>query len=75
METNEKLILILKGEKKMKETIVAVDRNHLGKIISLHTSSGRIISYQKAIQEINDGSIYDVILPMEQYSTDYDLLH
>ncbi|RLQ95167.1 DUF3892 domain-containing protein [Falsibacillus albus] len=42
------------------ETIEKVQRNHLGNIISFETSSGRIISYQKAIQEIENGLITDV---------------
>ena len=39
------------------EEIVAVDRNHFGDIISFRTSSGRVISYQKALQEIQEGKI------------------
>jgi hypothetical protein len=39
------------------ENIVALHRNHSGEIISFQTSSGRIISYQKAIQEVENGII------------------
>jgi hypothetical protein len=39
------------------ENIVALHRNHSGEIISFQTSSGRIISYQKAIQEVESGII------------------
>ncbi|MDZ5473165.1 DUF3892 domain-containing protein [Bacillus sp. 31A1R] len=37
------------------EQIVAVQRNHLGDIINFKTSGGRIISYRKAIQEVEQG--------------------
>lgn len=40
-----------------KEEITAVYRNHFGEIISFHTSRGRIISYQKAILDVQDEKI------------------
>jgi hypothetical protein len=43
------------------ETIVAIHRNHFGEIISFVTSSGRIISYQKAVMEIENGMIHGVM--------------
>lgn len=43
-----------------KEEITAVYRNHFGDIISFHTSRGRIISYQKAIQEVMEEKISGV---------------
>ncbi len=39
------------------EKIVAVDRNRQGEIISFLTSSGRVISYRKALEEIAEGHI------------------
>ncbi|MCU9613646.1 DUF3892 domain-containing protein [Caldibacillus lycopersici] len=42
------------------EKLVAVDRNTNGEIISFKTSSGRVISYRKALQEIYDGNITGV---------------
>lgn len=44
------------------EEIIAVDRNAWGDIISFKTNTGRIISYRKAIQEIEEGFISGVIL-------------
>ena len=37
------------------EKIVAADRNRHGKIISFQTSSGRVISYRKALEEMQAG--------------------
>ncbi|RDI43059.1 DUF3892 domain-containing protein [Falsibacillus pallidus] len=42
------------------ESIVKVQRNHNGKIISFETNTGRIISYQKALAEAEDGIISNV---------------
>lgn len=42
------------------EQLVAVHRNYLGEIISFKTSAGRIISYQKALLEAEDGMITGV---------------
>lgn len=39
------------------EQIIAVERNHLGHIISFKTSEGRVISYRKAITEAESGII------------------
>jgi hypothetical protein len=39
------------------ENIVALHRNHYGEIISFQTSSGRIISYRKALLEVENGLI------------------
>lgn len=39
------------------ETITAIHRNHYGDIISFVTSSGRIISYQKALIEAENGDL------------------
>lgn len=49
------------------EEIVAVDRNNWGEIISFKTNTGRIISYRKAIQEIEEGYISGVILSENQH--------
>lgn len=42
------------------ETIIAVERNFSGDIISFKTSNGRVISYRKAIMEIQLGNINGV---------------
>ncbi|MFE8702146.1 DUF3892 domain-containing protein [Cytobacillus sp. FJAT-54145] len=44
------------------EQIVAVHRNHFGDIISFKTSSGRIISYRKAIEEVETGVISGIVV-------------
>ena len=46
----------------MAEQLVALQRNHLGDIISFQTSGGRIISYRKAIQEVEEGTIDGVTM-------------
>ncbi|MGX1264028.1 hypothetical protein RKD55_001832 [Rossellomorea marisflavi] len=40
------------------EQIVAVQRNQAGGIINFETSSGRIISYRKAVMEANEGTLH-----------------
>lgn len=42
------------------ESIVALHRNYFGEIINFVTSEGRIISYQKALQEAESGLIQGV---------------
>lgn len=44
------------------ENIVALHRNHFGDIISFQTSAGRIISYRKAIHDVENGLIDGVEL-------------
>ncbi|MBS4190950.1 DUF3892 domain-containing protein [Bacillus sp. FJAT-49705] len=44
----------------LNEQLIAVSRNFHGEIISFKTSSGRIISYRKALQEVEDGIITGV---------------
>jgi hypothetical protein len=39
------------------EKLVALHRNHFGEIISFVTSEGRIISYRKALMEVDYGLI------------------
>ncbi|KAA9021839.1 DUF3892 domain-containing protein [Niallia endozanthoxylica] len=41
----------------MSEQLVAIQRNHFGDIISFQTSTGRVISYRKALQEAEEGII------------------
>ncbi|CAG9622022.1 DUF3892 domain-containing protein [Sutcliffiella rhizosphaerae] len=41
----------------MKETFVAVQKNGDGDITSFKTSSGRVLSYQEAINDVNDGNV------------------
>jgi Protein of unknown function (DUF3892) len=50
----------------MTEHLISVQRNHLGDIINFQTSSGRIISYRKAIQEVTQGTIDGVSIQEEQ---------
>ncbi|MBT2685863.1 DUF3892 domain-containing protein [Bacillus sp. ISL-37] len=42
------------------EQLVAIHKNTAGEIISFQTSSGRIISYRKALLEANTGTISGV---------------
>lgn len=42
------------------EQLVAIHKNNAGEIISFQTSSGRIISYRKALMEANTGTITGV---------------
>lgn len=44
------------------EEISKVQRNYHGDIISFQTSSGRIISYQKAVLEASEGILQGVAL-------------
>ncbi|KIO67732.1 hypothetical protein B4064_1963 [Caldibacillus thermoamylovorans] len=55
------------------EEIVAVDRNYKGEIISLQTSTGRVISYQKAMDEIIEGRITGVEI-VEAHDDDKPLI-
>jgi hypothetical protein len=41
----------------MAEQLVAIQRNYVGDIINFQTSEGRIISYRKALQEVEEGNI------------------
>jgi hypothetical protein len=43
------------------EKFIAIHRNHFGEIISFVTSNGRIISYQKAIMEVENGLIEGIL--------------
>jgi hypothetical protein len=51
------------------EQLVAVHRNHNGEILSFHTSSGRIISYRKALQEAKEGVIEGIHIAEEEDGT------
>jgi hypothetical protein len=42
------------------EQLVGIHKNHAGEIISFQTSSGRIISYRKALLEAAEGMISGV---------------
>ncbi|MGM0751181.1 MAG: DUF3892 domain-containing protein [Bacillota bacterium] len=44
------------------EEISRVQRNYHGDIISFQTSSGRIISYRKAVLEASEGLLQGVVL-------------
>jgi hypothetical protein len=52
----------------MTEQLVAVQRNHFGDIISFQTSSGRVISYRKAMLEVEEGIIEGVSILEENNS-------
>ena len=43
-----------------KETFVAVQKNGDGDIINFKTSTGRVLSYRKALQEVEQGAISGV---------------
>ncbi|MCE4047281.1 hypothetical protein [Bacillus sp. Au-Bac7] len=49
------------------ETIVAVERNYLGEIISFKTSNERIISYRKALLEAEEGLLDGIRLCEASY--------
>jgi len=55
----------------MTEQLVALQRNHLGEIINFQTSGGRIISYRKAIQEVENGIIDGVNISENHEGTAY----
>ncbi|WP_409251111.1 DUF3892 domain-containing protein [Bacillus sp. SCS-153A] len=42
------------------EEITKIQRNHDGQVIGFQTSTGRIISYQKALMEAQDGVLSGV---------------
>jgi hypothetical protein len=48
--------LILK-EGKVLEEFIAIHRNHNGDIINFVTSEGRVISYRKALMDVENGLI------------------
>ncbi|WP_442594370.1 DUF3892 domain-containing protein [Neobacillus sp. D3-1R] len=48
------------------EKVVALHRNYFGDIISFQTSEGRIISYRKAIQEVENGLIEGLQIDMTE---------
>ncbi|AYV66800.1 DUF3892 domain-containing protein [Niallia circulans] len=54
------------------EKIVAVERNYMGDIISFKTSNGRVISYRKALLDIETG-IIDGVEIMENEREQEDL--
>ncbi|MGF2616784.1 DUF3892 domain-containing protein [Rossellomorea vietnamensis] len=47
------------------EEITKIQRKHDGEIISFQTSTGRIISYQKALMEAQEGSLTGVSLELD----------
>lgn len=51
------------------ETIVALHRNHMGEIINFVTSEGRVISYRKALMEVESGQIQGLQLKEEANGT------
>ncbi|WP_445493023.1 DUF3892 domain-containing protein [Niallia sp. 03133] len=48
------------------EQLIAVERNRNGQIISFKTSSGRVISYRKALMEAENGIIDGVSITENQ---------
>ena len=53
------------------EQLVAVHRNYLGEIISFQTSDGRLISYRKALMEVEEGIITGVTIEENQDGTSF----
>ncbi|WLR56628.1 DUF3892 domain-containing protein [Mesobacillus subterraneus] len=51
------------------EQLVAIHKNNAGEIISFQTSTGRIISYRKALLEANTGTISGVDIHEEANGT------
>jgi hypothetical protein len=49
------------------ETFVPVPKNHHGDIISLKTSTGRVLSYRKALMEVESGAISGFRVVKERY--------
>ncbi|MGE8204253.1 DUF3892 domain-containing protein [Heyndrickxia sp. NPDC080065] len=49
------------------EHIMKVQRNDVGEIISFLTSTGRIISYRKALMEAENGTLQGVNIIIDQY--------
>lgn len=49
--------LMFQGDSMEREKLIAVQRNCFGDIISFQTSGGRIISYRKALNEVETGLI------------------
>ncbi|WP_139311259.1 DUF3892 domain-containing protein [Bacillus sp. MRMR6] len=49
------------------ETLVAIHRNHFGEIINFVTSSGRVISYRKALMDTESGLIQGVQTTVDDY--------
>ncbi|MGD6966734.1 DUF3892 domain-containing protein [Rossellomorea vietnamensis] len=48
------------------EEITKIQRKHDGQIISFQTSSGRIISYQKALMEAQEGNLTGVSFGLDE---------
>ncbi|TCN23126.1 hypothetical protein EV146_109286 [Mesobacillus foraminis] len=57
----------------MREQLVAVYKNHAGDVISFQTSGGRIISYRKALQEAEEGTITGINI--QENAAEGDTLH
>ncbi len=53
------------------ETITALHRNHVGQIISFVTSEGRVISYQKALIEAENGLLSGVQTEVDMEGNTY----
>ncbi|EZP77442.1 hypothetical protein H839_07394 [Parageobacillus genomosp. 1] len=49
------------------ETFAPVPKNHQGDIISLKTSTGRVLSYRKALREVESGAIRGFHVVNERY--------
>ena len=45
------------GVVKMKDTFVAVQKNGDGDIVQFKTSSGRVLSYEQALADVNNGEV------------------
>ena len=60
-----------KEGKAMAEQLVALQRNHFGDIINFQTSEGRIISYRKALQEVEEGNIDGVNIQEDHDGSTY----
>lgn len=43
----------------VQESIVGIERNAFGDVMNIRTSGGRVISYRKALQETELGTLLD----------------
>jgi Protein of unknown function (DUF3892) len=53
------------------ETFVTVQKNHQGDIIGFKTSKGRVLSYRKALMEVENGAITGVHVVTEHDGEQY----
>jgi hypothetical protein len=55
------------------EQLTGVFKNHAGEVISFQTSSGRVISYRKALMEAEAGRITGVSIKETETEDEFEL--